>query len=160
MQRPVAVYSVQVGSAGLPTGQGGEDIRYRYARWDGSSWQDHVLAYGGSKLYSGEDDYSGLGSIDPTDPNVVFISTDANPSTGKPLISAADGARHHEIFRGTTGDAGQTWQWAAVTKDSALDNLRPIVPVPSAGGRRALLWLRGTYTSYTSYKQELVAVFW
>ena len=37
---PVVTYSVQVGSAGLPTGQGGEDIRYRYARWDGSAWRD------------------------------------------------------------------------------------------------------------------------
>lgn len=160
MQRPVALYSVQVGSAGLPTGQGGDDIRYRYARWDGESWQDHALAYGGSKLYSGEDDYSGLGALDPTDPNVVFISTDANPATGEPLVSAADGARHHEIFRGSTSNGGQTWQWSAVTKDSSLDNLRPIALAPSSGGRRALLWLRGTYTAYTDYKQQLVAVFW
>jgi hypothetical protein len=159
-QRPVAVYSVQVGSAGLPTGQGGDDIRYRYARWEGSAWQDHALAHGGSKLYSGEDDYSGLAAIDPSDPNVVFISTDADPSSGEPLISVSDGVRHHEIFRGTTGDGGQTWQWTAVTKDSAFDNLRPIVPAPSAGGRHALVWLRGTYSSYTNYKQELVAVFW
>jgi len=160
LQRPVAVYSVQVGSAGLPTGQGGNDIRYRYARWDGSAWRDHALAYAGSKLYSGEDDYSGLAAIDPTDPNVVFISTNADPSSGAPLVSAADGARHYEIFRGTTADSGQTWQWAAVTRDSAVDNLRPIVPPPSAGGRHALLWLRGKYTSYTNYQQQLVAAFW
>lgn len=159
-QRPVAVYSVQMGSAGLPTGQGGDDIRYRYARWDGSAWRDHALAYAGSKLYSGEDDYSGLVAIDPQDPSVVFISTNANPSTGAPLVSATDKARHYEIFRGTTADGGQTWQWAAVTRDSKVDNLRPLVPPPSAGGRHALLWLRGKYSSYTDYKQELVGVFW
>jgi hypothetical protein len=159
-QRPVAVYSVQMGSAGLPTGQGGDDIRYRYARWDGSAWRDNALAYAGSKLYSGEDDYSGLVAIDPEDPNVVFISTNANPSSGAPLISASDGARHYEIFRGTTANGGQTWQWAAVTRDSAVDNLRPLVPPASAGGRRALLWLRGKYVSYTNYQQELVAVVW
>jgi hypothetical protein len=160
MGHPVAAYSVQVDSAGLPTGQGGQDIRYRYARWDGTAWRDHALAFGGSKLYSGEDDYSGLGAIDPTDSNVVYISTDADPATGEPLMSAADGARHHEIFRGTTSDGGQNWQWSAVTKDSAVDNLRPIAPAPSQGGRRALLWLRGTYSAYTNYKQELVAITW
>jgi hypothetical protein len=160
MGRPVAVYSVQVDSAGLPTGQGGEDIRYRYARWNGAAWADHALAFGGSKLYSGEDDYSGLAAIDPADPNIVYISTDADPATGEPLKSALDGARHHEIFLGQTSDGGQTWQWSAVTKDSAVDNLRPIAPAPSPSGRRALLWLRGTYTTYTNYKQELVAISW
>ncbi|HEX6276046.1 MAG TPA: BNR-4 repeat-containing protein [Polyangiaceae bacterium] len=158
--RPVAAYSVQVGSGGLPTGQGGDDIRYRYARWDGSAWRDYALAYAGSRLYAGEDDYSGLVAIDPADVNTVFISTNSNPSTGAPLMSAADGARHYEIFRGTTANGGQTWQWTPVTRDSRVDNLRPIVPRPSQAGRRALIWLRGTYRSYTDYQQELVAVFW
>jgi hypothetical protein len=158
--RPVAAYSVQVGSGGLPTGQGGEDLRYRYARWDGSAFRDYALAYAGRRLYAGEDDYSGLVAIDPGDVNTVFISTNSNPSTGAPLMSAADGARHYEIFRGTTANGGQTWQWTPVTRDSRVDNLRPIVPRPGAGGRRALVWLRGTYRSYTDYQQELVAVFW
>ena len=35
---PYAAYSVQVGSAGLPVGLGGDDHRYRYARWDGTVW--------------------------------------------------------------------------------------------------------------------------
>jgi hypothetical protein len=158
--RPVALYSVQVGSAGLPTGQGGDDIRYRYARWDGSTWRDNALAYGGSKLYSGEDDYSGLAVVDPSDTNVVFISTNADPVTGKPLLSAGDGLRHHELFRGETADGGQTWHWTAVTHDSTLDNLRPIAPPPGPAGQRALLWLRGKYRAYTDYQQELLAVLW
>jgi hypothetical protein len=157
---PVVAYSVQMNSAGLPTGQGGDDIRYRYARWDGSMWRDYALAYAGQRLYSGEDDYSGLVAIDPTDPNVVFISTNANPTTGAPLVSAADNQRHYEIYRGTTANSGQTWQFTPVTRDSRVNNLRPIVPRPGPGGRRALVWLRGTYRSYTDYQQEMVAVFW
>ena len=43
--RPHVVYSVQVGSAGLPTGQGGDDMRYRYARWDGSAWRDRAARF-------------------------------------------------------------------------------------------------------------------
>jgi hypothetical protein len=159
-KRPVGVYSVQIGSAGLPTGQGGDDIRYRYARWDGAAWQDYPLAYGGSKLYSGEDDYSGLAVVDPVDARVVYLSTNADPVSGMPLISAADSKRHHEIFRATTGDSGKTWQFKAITQDSTLENLRPLSLAPTADGRRALLWLRGTYSAYTSYQQELVMASW
>jgi hypothetical protein len=37
----------------------------------------------------------GLGKLD-----LGYLSTDAEVNTGRPLISAADGQRHHEIFRG------------------------------------------------------------
>jgi hypothetical protein len=160
MGRPVVVYSVQMNSAGLPTGQGGDDIRYRYARWNGTIWQDYALAYAGQRLYSGEDDYSGLVAIDPLDPNVVYLSTNANPTTGTALTSTADNMRHYEIFRATTSNGGQAWTFTPVTQNSRLNNLRPIAPKPGTDGRRALVWLRGTYRSYTNYQQEMVAVFW
>ena len=115
--RPHIVYSVQIGSAGLPTGQGGTDMRYRYARWDGTAWRDHPLAYAGTRLYSGEDDYTGLAVLDPTDPSVVYISTNANPTTGAALTSTADGRRHWEIFRGDTTNAGDSWQWTPMTDE-------------------------------------------
>jgi hypothetical protein len=160
MGNPVVAYTVQVGSQGLPTGQGGDDIRYRYARYDGATWQDSALAYGGSRLYSGEDDYSGLIAIDPEDPSVVFLSTNADPVTGDPLMSAADGQRHYEIFRAVTADGGATFSFTAVTADSSVDNLRPILPPRGPSGDRALLGLRGTYRSYTDYEQAIVAVFY
>jgi hypothetical protein len=153
--RPHVVYSVQVGSAGLPTGQGGDDMRYRYARWDGTAWRDHALAYAGTRLYSGEDDYTGLAAIDPTDASVIYISTNANPTTGAPLTSAGDGRRHWEIFRGNTTNAGDTWQWTPVTTGSTLDNLRPIV-VSDGASRKVLLWLRGTYRAYTDFQQQIL----
>jgi len=153
--RPHVVYSVQVGSAGLPTGQGGDDMRYRYARWDGGAWRDHALAYAGTRLYSGEDDYTGLAVIDPTDPSVIYISTNANPTTGAPLMSTADGKRHWEIFRGETTNTGDNWQWTSVTSNSTLDNLRPIV-VSDGASRKVLLWLRGTYRAYTDYQQQIL----
>lgn len=64
-------------------------------------------------------------------------------------ISAADSKRHYELFRAETPDGGNTWQFAAITRDSMLDNLRPLVPAPSVKGRMALLWLRGSYRAYT-----------
>jgi len=154
---PYAAYSVQVGSAGLAAGQGGEDHRYRYARWDGRQWLDSHLAYAGRRLYAGEDDYTGLVALHPHNPDVVYVSTDADPATGKALISKADGKRHYEIFKGTTKDSGRYWQWAPVTRDSSMDNLRPVVPKWHADNT-ALLWLRGTLRAYTDYDLEVVGI--
>jgi len=152
---PYVAYSVQVGSAGLPPGKGGDDLRYRYARWNGRDWEDHSLAYAGTRLYAGEDDYSGLVALDPDDPNVLYISTNADPVTGEPLISETDGERHYEIYRGLTDDRGVTWRWTSVTQNSEEDNLRPVVPEREEG-RTFLLWLRGEYRSYTDYSLEVV----
>ena len=161
---PVCVYSVQYNSAGLPVGQGGDDLRYRYARWDGSTWQNYSLAYAGCRLYSGEDDYTGLAAIEPDDPSIVYISTNSDPVTGTPLISRADGKRHHELFRGITKDAGQTWTWIALTNDSTADNLRPMrsrcTSKKNSNVYRSLVWLRGEYRAYTDYLQEVVARIW
>ncbi len=153
--RPVAVYSVQVNGADLPPGQGGEDLRYRYARWDGRKWLDHPLAFAGTRLYAGEDDYAGLSTIHPHHPDIVFISTNADPVTGVPLVSSADGRRHYEIFMGRTRDGGAGWKWTAITANSMADNLRPIVPAWEAG-KTIVLWLRGEYRSYTDYDLEVM----
>jgi hypothetical protein len=64
--------------------------------------------------------------------------------TGQPLISSADGKRHHEIFRGETKDGGATWAWTPITQNSTMDNLRPLVPIWK-DQRTALVWMRGTY---------------
>ena len=154
---PYAAYSVQVGSAGLAVGQGGADHRYRYARWDGTKWLDSHLAFAGRRLYSGEDDYTGLVALHPHNPDVVYISTDADPVAGNALISEADGKRHYEIFKGITTDSGRTWRWTAVTRNSNVDNLRPVVPKWHKGNT-ALLWLRGTLRSYTDYDLEVVGL--
>jgi hypothetical protein len=154
--RPFTVYSVQVDSAGLPSQQGGEDHRYRFAWWDGKTWNDSQMAYAGSRLYPREDDYTGLVALYPGNPGIVFISTDADPSTGEPLISRTDRKRHYEIFRGER-DGPDSWEWTAVTKDSTEDNLRPIVPKPS-DGKTALLWLRGEYRTYTDYSLKVVGI--
>jgi hypothetical protein len=102
------------------------------------------MAYAGTRLYAGEDDYTGLVALDPNDPGVVYISTDADPLTGAPLVSSADQRRHYELFRGTSRDSGNTWRWEPITANSAVDNLRPIVPKWS-DKRTALVWMRGTY---------------
>ncbi len=155
--RPVGVFSVQKDSAQLPDGEAGEDLRYRYARWTGERWEQHEIAYGGGKLYPGEDDYAGNIALDPAALDTVYFSTDADPRTGEPLMSASDGRRRYEIYRGVTADGGASWSFEPITRDSEQDNLRPIVPAAPAGVR-VVLWLRGEYRAYTDYDLEVVAL--
>lgn len=158
---PVTVFSVQRGGAayrGKRAAEGdGADHRYHYARFDGSRWAEHEMAHAGSRLYAGEDDYTGLAAIDPQDPSVVVISTNADPATGAPLVSRADGKRHWELFRGRTEDGGATWKWQALTRDSRRDHLRPVIP-PNPGGKRIILWLAGDFKSFTDYRLDVCAL--
>jgi hypothetical protein len=155
---PYTVFSVQRDGAAERTNRGatavGQDHRYHYARWDGSRWEAHEMAYAGTRLYPGEDDYTGLAALHPNDPDTVFVSTNAKPESGEPLISKADGKRHREIYRGVTKDRGRSWRWIPVTQDSAFDNIRPIVPQWERG-RTALLWLRGEFRTYTDFSLDV-----
>lgn len=157
--RPYIAFSVQVGDAKFKKDgkQGGEDLRYFYGRFDGSKWNVHPLAHAGTRLYSPEVDYSGLVALHPGNPDVLFVSTNADPATGKPLISAADNQRRREIFKGVTADGGRTWTWTAVTKDSPLDNIRPIARMLD-DGRVVVIWQKGTYSSYTKYDMSIVGM--
>jgi hypothetical protein len=141
-QHPYIAFSVQKDGKAKPKGEGGFDHRFFYGRFDGSKWNIHEMAYAGTRLYRGEDDYTGLAALHPNDPDTVFISTDADPATGKPLISTTDNRRHHELFRGRTRDGGKTWNWTPITANSVNDNIRPIVPRWN-DPRTALIWLRG-----------------
>lgn len=150
--QPVTVYSVKKDSAGLKPGHpdNGKDHRYRYARWGGKRWHDHEIAYAGTRLYRGQDDYTGTICIDPDSPNVVYLSSDVNICTGRPNANG-----HYQIYRGVTNDFGKTWRFVAVTSNSKVDNIRPIVPRWNKQNT-ALLWLRGTYYDYTNYDLEVV----
>jgi len=141
--KPRVIFSVKKDGRGTG-GNGGQDIRFHYGHWDGEAWLTQEMAYAGSRLYAYEADYTGLAVLDRQYPGVVYISTDADPVSGRPLVSAADNRRHHELFRGTTPDAGKTWRWEPLTANSTVDNLRPIVP-PWRDPRTALVWMRGTY---------------
>lgn len=144
------VYSVQKDSSGLPPGQGGRDHRYHWATWDGRRWSDQEIAFAGSRLYAGEDDYVGGICLHPDEPGTVFISANVDPVSGVPLPSG-----HYELFCGRKEKNGGTWAWEALTPGAALDQLRPLVPRWKRG-RTALLWLRGTYRAYTDYQLEVV----
>ncbi len=136
------------------TNEGGFDHRYHYARWDGKQWNEHEIAFAGTRLYAGENEYTGLITLHPNDPNIVYISTNVDPTTGKPLTLS--GNQYHEIFRGNTSDQGATWKWVAITKDSKEDNIRPMIVANEH--YEALLWLKGKYTAYTKYNLKAMGL--
>ena len=156
--RPYIAFSTQRDGRGLPPRQGGMDLRYYHGRWDGGRWNVHEMAFAGTRLYPFEDDYSGLAALNPNEPFDVFISSDAHPATGKPMVSEADGFRHHELFRGRSNDGGVSWHWTALTANSTCDNLRPIVPKWS-DPRTALVWMRGRYVhNHGEWSTSVVAL--
>ncbi|HMF41042.1 MAG TPA: hypothetical protein VKQ32_10110 [Polyangia bacterium] len=127
------------------------DKRMLYFRFDGTSWKATYLVKGGPKLYPAEEDYIGLGALDPDDPHAIYISTPYDPRDDTTMPSSGK----REIWRGTTCDNGATFQWTQLTARSTMDNIRPIVPKWDSS-HTALLWLRGTYTSAQQYALQVV----
>ncbi|MEN1682211.1 MAG: BNR-4 repeat-containing protein [Planctomycetota bacterium] len=157
--RPVVAFSVQRGSAGLPRGQGGDDLRYGLARWDGDTWRSALIGHAGSRLYAGEDDYAGGICLDPQQLDshqrasggcTVYASSNVDPVTGRPTTNGA-----YELFLGRVG-GDLTCEWTALTLGANENQLRPMV-AHGPTGRSALLWLVGEYTSYTDFRQRAMA---
>ncbi len=156
-ETPVAVFQVQRDNV-TGSGWNHDCIYYYYATWTGTEWRRRFIAQAGRPLYSAEDDYGGGMCLDPEDPRVVYISSNAaNPfalsdTTNVPLRTG----ERYELWRGFTADGGLTFTWTQLTIDSAADNLRPIVP-PAHGRTECLVWFYGTYTTYTNYSTQVLA---
>lgn len=127
-----------------------DDHRYRIASWNGKRWIDREVAYAGKCLYPRESSYTGLIALDPVDPEVVFISSDVNPKTGK------NSGGKHEIYRAKIGPEDDTGsiEWKAVTKDSPVRNIRPMVL--RDGNRRIVFWNRGDFDTFIDYDLDTV----
>jgi hypothetical protein len=171
-QNQAWVCQMQVDKEGFPfiaysVHKSDEDLRYRY--YDGKNKTDWEFARAGSFLYKSQEHYTGNVAVDPADPHVMYFSTNSDPKTGEPLVSKADGKRHWELFKCVVGEAHISngkmdappitipmREITPVTENSKVDNIRPILP---AGDRsvNVVLWLRGTYTSYTRWNMAAVA---
>ncbi len=162
---PYTVFSVQVNDGNKDRRKGlkhGDDMRYYFAKWHNSQWQVNEIAYAGSRLYDREQDYTGLAALNPLNPAQMVISSNANPATGEPLISSADGKRHWELFIGNTRDNGKTWTWEFLTRNSIVDNIRPVIPTfaetqtDKYAEDLIVLWMKGTYTTYTQMDTDIM----
>jgi hypothetical protein len=111
---------------------GGQRREYRYARWDGQTWQTHDLGDGGDTItyVASEHFYSGGMGLDHHDPRIVYASVGRYG--------------HHRLERLMTPDGGQTWRRTWLTSDRT-DNVRPVVPRGLPTGSGEVLWMRGDY---------------
>jgi len=120
------------------------DHHYRYARWNGSVWEDHEIVAAGSwfpGVERGEEHfephYSGGLALDHAAPSVVYLS--------RPVRGV------FEIERWSTPDGGGTWDSETVTSGSSRNNVRPCVPRGLPAGLSCVLWMHGDYGDYTDY---------
>jgi hypothetical protein len=116
---------------------------YWYARFDGRRWVSHFLTNAGGSISptTFEYEYSGGITLDHSDPSIVFLSRQVGSS--------------FQIERWVTSDGGNSWRHRVVVRGGAIDNVRPVVPRGSRGGPMDLLWLRGDYINYRSYRTEI-----
>ena len=128
------------------------DHRVWYGRFDPTTqqWTTTEIAKAGARLFGAEEDYTGLGALDPDDDSTIYISTEINPITDEPTT-------HHEIYKGVTSDDGATWSWTALTENSTYDNLRPIVPQWDSENT-ALIWWRGEKFSHANNDAAVVGM--
>lgn len=129
---PVIVYAT------FPTPA--SDHRYRYARWTGSTWDDHEICTAGGPLYAVEAYYSGGVTLDKTNPSIAWCSR----YTGS----------QWEIWKYTTSDGGTTWTGTQITASSAYMNARPYCAVGAPENATAFWW-HGRYTSYSNFHTTL-----
>lgn len=147
--QPCALISCRAND--VPEKSNFRDHRFFYCRYDGRAWRVFPLAKAGARLWDAEEDYTGLGALDPGDVNTVYISTTIDPRDNSTLA-------FHEIFKGVTADGGKSWKWSAITEHSGADNLRPIVPI-CPKGYFALLWFRGRMWRSQHYDCQVVGMF-
>lgn len=136
---PVIVYAVMPFD---PRTRFGDGHHYRYARWNGSGWDDHRIVETGGPIVERaphEAYYSGGVAIDHSDPSVVYLS--------RPISGV------FEIERWVTTDGGSTWTSSPVTKGSKLNNIRPVV----ARHGSSVLWMCGVYRGYKDFETSIRA---
>ena len=134
---PIIVYAI------FPTIN---DHRYRYAHWNGKSWDDNeITPAGGSIDKINEPYYSGGATLNHENPSVVFLSKNNN--------------RINEIEKWSTQNSGFNWNSENITSKSVKQNVRPIVPRNHNSDSLNVIWMNGEYTSYTKYDTVLKAKF-
>ena len=122
-----------------------KDHRYWYARWNGTKWLNHEITAAGPWFpqtppgkKETETYYSGGIILDHNNPSTVYLSNKLNG--------------YFEIEKWETNDMGKSWTMEPITRNSGVDNVRPIV---SRGAASQVFWLQGTYIHYTNYDTKI-----
>ena len=124
---------------------------YHYAVYDNGKWIDNLLIHSGKWFpqtpegqNEREQNYSGGITIDPLQPGTVYFSHQVNGV--------------FEISKASTTNMGKTWKIVPVTCNSALNNVRPIVPrYRKKEDPVVVLWMQfKKYLHYTDYDSKIV----
>ena len=115
---------------------------YWYARWNGSSWKNTWVTYGGHAFHQNwnqtERCYSGGMSLDPDHINDLYLS-----------IPTKDGAYNkdgiYEIWKYTVDDNGMVTASEQMTENSPKNNARPFVIPGSKNSPMRVAWMQGDY---------------
>ena len=125
-----------------------KDHRYRYARWNGATWDDNEITAAGGWFPTVSQSarrfaphYSGGFALDHADPSVVYLSRDVGGV--------------FEIERWVTPDGGRSWTSGAITADSEKNNVRPYVPLGDAPDGPEVIWMQGDYVDWVRYGTAL-----
>ena len=113
--------------------------QYYYARWNGTNWKLTNLANGGGKFHPSNTEYcySGGMALDEANINDIYLSI--------PTTSETTGTKIYEIWKYTLDDNGSVTAKEQVTKNSALNNVRPFVLPGSGDSKLRLTWMHGEY---------------
>lgn len=151
---PVVLFQVQSGDE---TDWHACRIYYCYARWTPTEgWRRTWIAHGGRPLYEEELHYGGGMALDPNDPRIVHISTNAErPFDLDKTHPELNPNERYELHCGMTADGGKTFQWRAITANSDEDHLRPYIP--RGGDGKTALCFRGDYRAYTDFQTGIVS---
>ena len=115
---------------------------YWYARWTGTAWRNTWVQYGGHAFHKNwsatELCYSGGQAIDPENINDMYLSIPT-----KDGVYNKDGV--YEIWKYTIDDEGKVAGAVQLTKNSAMNNIRPYVIPGSKNSPMRLTWMYGDY---------------
>ncbi len=124
---------------------------YYYAVYNKGKWEDNLLIHSGSWFPEDEpgkkqreENYSGGMTLDPLDPSTVYFSHQVNGV--------------FELSKATTGNFGKSWKIIPVTRNSRLNNVRPVIPrYRKKSDPTVLLWMQcRKYLHYTNYDADIV----
>lgn len=125
------------------------DHRYHYAYWNGDTWFDTEITYGGRwfpqtsvSSHETEPYYSGGITFDHANPSSVYISRQVGAM--------------FELEKWTTDNRGKTWSSVVITSNSMQRNVRPVVPRGYVGNNDHVLWMQGNYVNFTNYKTRIM----
>lgn len=127
-----------------------KDHQYYYARYIDGAWIDAKICDSGKWFpqtpkgqHEREPHYSGGMSVNPIDPNEVFVSQQ---------VSGV-----FEIVKYVTHDRGRSWDQQPVTQNSTYDNVRPYIPRNmQKNDPLVLLWMQNErYVHYTDFRSSI-----